>query len=267
MASTCDKTRQQFSRWIKIPCFLEEVSMRNRCMSLVVCLVLTAGNRTAWADDQADMLKVVKKGISAIGGERNLRKYRAFTLKFKGKFYANDNGLDYTGELSIQAPAQQKVAITFDMGGQKFTFIQVINKTKGWIKQGTMEATAMPKDQLAEEKEQMYYRSLATLVPLLDKSVKLSPVGEVQIGKAEAIGVKASKQGHRDVNLYFDKKTGLLLKSETVGKQMETDKEVSLETFYEDYKARPPRRLPSTSWMIASSINRNESVSTVTIRS
>jgi hypothetical protein len=217
--------------------------MRNRwSVSLAACLALTILVR---ADDQADARKVVERAIKASGGGKNLTKFRATTVKFKGKFYQNDSGVAYTGEIVAQYPGQQKLTINFEMGGMAVTFTRVVNKDKGWTKINTMEATALGKAELAEEKEQMYARSLGTLLPLREKGVQLSPVGEVQVGKHNAVGVKVSRKGHRDVNLYFDKKTGLLLKSETIVKAMETGSEVSFEAFYDNYKEVEGIKRPS----------------------
>jgi hypothetical protein len=50
------------------------------------------------------------------------------------------------------------------------------------------------------------------------------------------VGVKVSSKGHRDVDLYFSKKTGLLVKWETIVKEDGSDKEVTQESFASDYK-------------------------------
>ena len=47
-----------------------------------------------------------------------------------------------------------------------------------------------------------------------DKSVKYSIVGEIKIKDKAAIGVTVSKEGSKDVNLFFDKTTGLIAKIE-----------------------------------------------------
>jgi hypothetical protein len=222
---------------VVVPCSREDEIMHSKWqISLVLGLTLTLGNAVVRADEAADMKALIAKAIKAMGGEKNLAKYRAATLKFKGKIYFSDTGLPATFEMSVQHPGQQKLTINLENCGQTFTFIQVLNKDKGWEKQGDAEAKAMGKDQLAEEKEQMYARSLTMLLPLRDKGLKLSSVGEVKIDDKDAVGIRVSSKGHRDVNLYFDKKTNLLLKSETVAKAMGSDKEVPAETFFMDYK-------------------------------
>lgn len=50
------------------------------------------------------------------------------------------------------------------------------------------------------------------------------------------MGVKASSKDHRDVKLFFDKETGLLVKTERVAKD-EIGQELTEEMFLSDYKA------------------------------
>ena len=53
----------------------------------------------------------------------------------------------------------------------------------------------------------------------------------------DAVGVRVEHKGRRDVSLFFDKKTGLLLKTETRGKgPMAGDSEFTAETLYDDYR-------------------------------
>jgi hypothetical protein len=209
--------------------------MRKRwIVSAVVALALLTG-RQARADEQADVKALLAKAVKALGGADKLSKDKAFTAKFKGKFYMGENGIDYTMELFVQFPAQAKSVISFEANGMAFTVINVLNKDKGWMKIGN-DTTALDKDRLAEEKEKMYARSLEGLVMLKDKAYTLATVGEVKVGTHDAVGIKISSKGHRDVNLFFDKKTGLLVKSETMVKKEGTDTEVSQEVIYEDYK-------------------------------
>src|SRR5262249_23048421 len=65
---------------------------------------------------------------------------------------------------------------------------------------------------------------------------KLSTIGESKIEKRTALGVKVTRKDHRDIDLYFDKETGLLLKSETRVKDDGSGQEVAQESFYDDYK-------------------------------
>jgi hypothetical protein len=207
-----------------------------KCLTafLIASLALLAGGPVR-ADEQADIKAVLAKAIKAAGGADKLGKEKAFTAKFKGKFYMGESGIDYTLELFVQFPGQAKSVISFEVNGMALTVTSVLNKDKGWVKIGdnTMD---LDKDRLAEEKEKMYARTLEGLVMLTDKAYTLATVGEVKVGKHDAVGIKVSSKGHRDVNLFFDKKTGLLVKSETMVKKEGSDMEVSQEVIYEAYK-------------------------------
>jgi hypothetical protein len=93
----------------------------------------------------------------------------------------------------------------------------------------------MDKDKLMEEKESSYGRWVANVMPLKDKAFTLAPLGETKVDKTDAIGIKVSHKGYRDINLFFDKKTHLLLKSETRVKD-DSGKEVTQEAYFSDYK-------------------------------
>ena len=58
----------------------------------------------------------------------------------------------------------------------------------------------------------------------------------MKVGDRPAVGVKVAHKGHRDVNLFFDAKTGLLLKTERPAKDTMTGKEFTQTTLHDDYK-------------------------------
>jgi hypothetical protein len=203
--------------------------------------VALAAGVPARADDQADMRKLIDQAIKAMGGQKNLAKYKAVTMKFKGNVFINGMKAAYTAEWITQFPNQEKISVM----GDNFTFDFVVDKNKGWVKSNDTTQD-MGKDQLAEQKEAIYARAVEGLVVLKEKGYKLSPVGEVKVGKHDAVGVKVSHEGHRDVNLYFDTKTHLLLKVDTTVKPMDLGgKEVSQETTFEDYKEANGVKYPS----------------------
>jgi hypothetical protein len=84
-------------------------------------------------------------------------------------------------------------------------------------------------------KEQMHEAYVLTLTPLLkDQRFALSALGETKLNDRPALGVKVSAKERRDVDLYFDKETGLLVKSvaKVVLRMQETDQEIR----YSGYK-------------------------------
>jgi hypothetical protein len=204
------------------------------CLAAIVTLVLAGATR---ADDKADMRAIIEKAIQAVGGADKLGGDKAVTFKAKGKSFATGAALEYTGEWIVQPPDKVRFQLNFEANGMKFTLIQVYNGREGWTKFNDQTAD-MDKDAVAEMKEELHAGRVTSLVPLVkDKRFELAPVGEVMVGDKPAVGVRVSHEGRRDVNLFFDKKTGLLLKAERrIKDQMAGGQEATQETLYSDYQ-------------------------------
>ena len=111
---------------------------------------------------------------------------------------------------------------------------QAINGDKGWkIQRGKLQDLA-PRE-IAQQKEELYGNWIATILPLKDPAFKLSPIAESKVDDKPAVGVRVSHKGYNDVDLYFDDKSGLLVK--TLHRTTRPDgKEVLSEFCYSDYK-------------------------------
>jgi len=187
------------------------------------------------ADEQDDAKNIIDKAIKAHGAQEKLAKLKAVTIRLKGTIHQPGGDIPITGEVVTQGADQSRLALDAESNGAKFTFVQVLNRDKGWhkINDDTQELNA---DELAEAKEEAYENWTTTLAPLNDKVFALSPLGEVKVENRPAIGVRVSSKGHRDVNLYFDKELSLLVKSEIRVKDEASGMEVNQESTYSDFK-------------------------------
>jgi len=63
-------------------------------------------------------------------------------------------------------------------------------------------------------------------------------LGEMKIVGKDAVGIRVSKEGRRDVNLWLDKRTHLVIKCEHRGKDAfnPAGGEVNQEKYYDQYK-------------------------------
>lgn len=208
--------------------------MRQRTSAfLAIGLVLTVPV-LARADDNADARALVNKAIKAHGGDK-LAKFSASTVKLKGTVHAMGQAIPFTGEVNTHGADRQKVEIEASVGAEKFRVINILNGDKGWSRMGE-DTKELDKDTLANAKSQAYGAWVATLVPLKDKAFTLATVGEFKLEKRTALGIKVSRKGHKEVDLYFDKETGLLVKSESRVRDEGSGQEVTEETFYDGYK-------------------------------
>ena len=208
---------------------------------LIPCALVLALAPLGRADDAADAKAVVQKAVKARGGADNLAKYKADVLKVKGAVHVSGLDIDFTGEISFQQPDKSRTVIEGTVMGTNFKSTRVVNGDKGWIDDllgAARQQRDMSKEELAEERESQNANSIIRLAVLTDKAYTLSTVGESKVGDREAVGILVKRKGYRDVSLFFDKKTHLLLKSETRVKDPQGGggTEFTQEAFYDDYK-------------------------------
>jgi hypothetical protein len=187
------------------------------------------------ADDSGVAKEIVEKAIKAVGPEEKIAKLKAVTIKLKGKVHTMGMEIPFTGEVISQGADQSKGTIDIEVNGQKFTVTEILNRDKGWNKIGDM-LMDKTEDQLKEAQESAHESWIATLIPLKDKAYTVSSLGDVKVDDRPTVGIRVSSKGHRDVNLYFDKENGLLVKSEMRVKEEESGQEVNQESYFSDYK-------------------------------
>jgi hypothetical protein len=196
-------------------------------------LVVAAGFARS-GDDDKTARGILAKAITAHGGEEKLAKIKAITRKGAGTLHLDNNKLDYTAEWLIQGTTQEKFVVDVNFNGMSIKVTKIINGDKGWQKIGDGQAAPLSKEEQEEALDDLYAGNLQMLAPLQDKAFKLAPLGEVKVDGKDALGISVSSKGHRDVNLYFDKTTHLLVKSET--RAREKGVEINLEMLFDQYK-------------------------------
>jgi outer membrane lipoprotein-sorting protein len=205
----------------------------------LACALLVSATAAVRADEKIDPAAVVDKAIKASGGAEKLAKYKAASAKMKGKFYGSGaDGLEFEGEVDSQYPDKFRLKVESDVMGMKFGYSKVINGDKVWIKMNTDTTEIKDKEGIKDAQEELYVRGIVQLLPLKeDKNLKIELVGESKVDDKPVIGLRVSSKGHRDVNLYFDKDKGLLVKSETmIRDEMTGGKEQMQETVYSNFK-------------------------------
>jgi hypothetical protein len=178
---------------------------------------------------------VIDKAIKAHFPKGVDTKNQGLRTKSKGALHIMGMDLDFTQEVAVQFPNKFKEAMELDVMGNKFKVTTVFNGKEGWIKANNMDVN-VTKEILHELQEAMHNLAVAQGVFLKDKALKHSLLGEVQINGKLAVGVKISKDGKRDLNLYFDKKTGLMAKVERRTRDLMNNQEVTEERFIIEYK-------------------------------
>jgi hypothetical protein len=177
--------------------------------------------------NQDDVREIIAKSIRAVGGEDALARNGARTWKEKAVFHSADADEKYEASYNAQWPDKFKVNI-----GE---FTMVMHGDKGWVKTQS-DTREMTQEEMEEHSEGLYSVWVMSLVPLGSNEFNLSMLGEVKVDDRLTDGVKVSRKGHFDVNMYFDKETGLLVMAETQFKEARSGKEVIQESIFSGYK-------------------------------
>jgi outer membrane lipoprotein-sorting protein len=187
--------------------------------------VLVAG--VAWSGD--DARAVIDNAIKAMGGAKNLAKFKAMTFSEKGTYYGMGEGLPYTGKYALQWPNQFRMEIAG-------VFTTVLNGDKGWVKspKETREMTEQERKVYQVERRAGW---VSSLVPLQDPEFALSKLSDGDVEGKPAAGVLVTRKGYPKVKLYFDKKSGLPVKTSYRVQAPEKEfKETTQEIYYSNYQ-------------------------------
>jgi hypothetical protein len=201
-------------------------------LSTVACLLVAGAAR---ADDQADLQKIIDKAIKAHAADKAPKDKKATSFKIKGTVHVLGMDLEITGEYQTQEPDKLRQVINVTIMGQDIEQIVVLNGDKGWA-HAMGNTVEFDKDAMAGMKEEFYAGRVAELAVLKDKKYKLAALAEKKINDRPAVGISVASEGHKDVFLYFDKETGMLVMSERQARDIMSGQEYKQETRYGNYK-------------------------------
>jgi hypothetical protein len=194
--------------------------------------------------EDAQARAIIDKAIQAHGGADKLSQFKAVSAKWVGKHKIENQ---YYGDairvVTYEMPAD-KIRFDFEVEnpkGNNFAFSRVVSGKKGW--QGSGRRTRdLNEAEVTQIVDELYAHWLASVVPLQDvllkdKGFAFSVWGNIAVDGKDAVGVRVSCQGRPDVLLFFDKQTGLVIKSERRAKDPVTNREYTAESSYRDHKA------------------------------
>jgi hypothetical protein len=183
-------------------------------MYLRILLPFAAGLLLGLADraaGQDPVRAVLDRAIKAHGGVDKLRKLKACRMKARGKL-EEAGGITFTMEYAYQMPKKFRQSMELDVGGQKIKVLAIINGAQLDIE---VNGQKLPLDGKTKEllpEEAQLFAQVVRLVSLGDKAYQLSLLAEARVNDQPAVGLRVRKRGMQDIDLYFNKQTGLLAK-------------------------------------------------------
>lgn len=164
-------------------------------------------------------------------GDDKLLDVKAVTVKSK---VTAPDGQVFLSTVTVQPPHQLRAVIE-EQGGKGEKTVQLVNdKTCCCQRNGEEEKLdAEGRKELAQLRNRL---CLSVLLSSIKNGVyQLKPLGESKIDDRPVLGVKVTREGHRDIEMFIDKTSHRLVKIKTVAKAGSRG-EVPLEAYYSDYK-------------------------------
>jgi len=186
---------------------------------------------TVRADEEAN--QIIDKAVAAHGGAEIYAKQKGGYMKGRGKLEIM-GGLEIAQEIHYALPDKFKEVVEFEVMGQKITTETICNGEKVVIKANGQE---VPVDEKIKDavREAVKTMQFGRLTSLKNKDITLATLGESKVEGKPALGIKVSAKGQKDVDLYFDKETHLLVKMERKGINP-SGEEVNEERLFLEYK-------------------------------
>jgi outer membrane lipoprotein-sorting protein len=182
-------------------------------------------------EEAADVQMIVDKAIKAAGGLEVLEKFQKQKGKEAGTYHGGGEAMPFTATFASQAPEKFRMEVSG-------AFTIVLNGDKGWVNAGGT-TTPMNDEQLKEQQEEQLIAAILTLVPLVKQKdqLKMSAIEGKTVDERATVGLKVEREGHRDVELYFDKESYDLVKAEYMMKSAELgNQEVKQEVIFRGFK-------------------------------
>ena len=201
-----------------------------RRVFLIAGLFLT-GQPFAEAGEQA--VAIVKKAIDAQGGETLLRQATAARVTYKGII----TDFPCRAQYMFHLPGRFRFTLDGKLADDsKFASDECFDRGKVWAT-SSLEGDKTTEEYASKVQQWAYAEGLRSLLPLLDeKSFSLSEPGESRVKDRPAVEIKVTAKGKPDVQLFFDKAAGFLIKMEYRLTDPETKKQVREEMYIDEYR-------------------------------
>jgi len=207
-----------------------------RLLTVSLLIVLTSGMATLSRADEKDTKAVIDKGIKALGGEEKLTKAETYSLKSKGTISFGGNESEFSSHSTHQGLDHYRSEFNGKFGDNDVKGVTVVIGDKGWRKFNENDSE-LEGDALVNEKQRINMQAIpTTLVQLKGKGFKVESAAEEKIGDKPAVGIKVTGPEGKDFKLYFDKESGLPVKTVATVAGFGGGEEFTQETTFSDYK-------------------------------
>lgn len=200
---------------------------------LLLAFSLLAVATGARADEATDL---VKKVMEAHGGEAALKKYKACEYAMTGTMNVLGAELKFKANVAYLFPDKYSMTIDTELMGMELKIGQIVNGDKVKTTLNKM-AQKVGDAEKAELKAALTAQEMSFIYPLLDvKKFAIKLEKDAKVGEINAKVLSVTPKGGKEVKLYFDEKTSLVLRMARKGMAPGAGGEVDEESTFSDYK-------------------------------
>jgi hypothetical protein len=204
---------------------------------LVATAIVVTGAQEKPKTQMPTVDQILDKYVSALGGKAAIEKITSRVAK--GTFEMPAQGITASAEMFSKTP--DKSAFVTDIPGFGL-YKQSFNGTKGWI---SNPATGLQEMSAAQVNAAKRDDDIHSAIRLKQHYSKIELKGTAKVGEADSYLVEATPATGGAVDkLYFDTKTGLLIRSDL--ERESPDGKISGEILFEDYREVDGVKVPYT---------------------
>src|SRR5262249_48433639 len=183
----------------------------------LMALIVAAAPPSLRAEDAAAKA-LLDKAAKAQGGAAKTATLAELILKGKGQVNENGKNIEMAFDLSIKQFSHVRMDLQVTEGGQMHKGIMVFAEDKGWFKDLDRDKVEDAPEDVRTLLQSILLAIRAGSSPALlaaNKNLQLAHGGESKVDETAAEVLRISRKDQPDITLYFDKASGLPIKSET----------------------------------------------------
>jgi len=214
-----------------------------RAFTICAVVVLLGLQSPVWTQTQDEAKAIVGKAIKAMGVDKEPEGSQGLRIKSKGTVEIMGMSLNFSQSVTIRYPDQFKDAMELEINNMNIPINTVFDGKKGWVEVNG-KVMKLEDNIISELKDVADVIKISRLKPLLKKPFELAVIGEVQVEEKPALGIRVSREGAKDINLFFDKKSGLMTKLDRQAIDAASGKEVQEERIIRSYQDKDGHKVP-----------------------
>jgi hypothetical protein len=204
-----------------------------RVVSVSLLLLLVAPSLR----DAESPKATLERAVRACGGPARMARLRIVRATLRVILHMNEKDVVVTGSTTLELPGRLRTEWRLPDGS---VILNVLDGESGWVRMvGGTRLLPLHGDALEILQEEVYASYVETLMPLLNETdFTLTTLGESTVNGQPVVGIRVVAKGHKDIELYFDRASHLLVKVARMARGTD-GREVRQEAFYSDYRTVP----------------------------